>query len=147
MKELVLFKRWSTQIPKFDMIISQDLMVDYFSFHTYSCFIAPRITQAYLRCSSHAQVCDLLIQGTCWLTFYLSSNIGWQVNIAFFVWGEGSFLKLTGKSLVTFQLLNWSGQASMALSFCLQFLQIWSKSKGLLLKNELFLVCNPVPNW
>lgn len=106
------------------MIISQAWIVHYFSFHTYSCFIAPRITRAYLKCSGHAQVCNLLIQGTCWLTFYLSSNTGWQVNIAFFVWGEGSLLKLTGKSLVTFQLLNWNGQVSMALSFCLQLLQI-----------------------
>lgn len=77
------------------MIISQAWIVHYFSFHTYSCFIAPRITRAYLKCSGHAQVCDLLIHGTCWLTFYLSSNTGWQVNIAFFVWGEGSLLKLS----------------------------------------------------
>lgn len=61
-------KRWSTHTPTFDLIISQALIVHYFGFHRYNCFIAPRITQAYLKSSSHAQVCDLLIRRTCWVT-------------------------------------------------------------------------------
>ena len=121
-------KKWSTHIPKLDMNCSQALTVYYFSFQGCNCFIAPRITQVYLKSRSHAQVCDLLSQGTCWLTFYLSCNIGCQAKTVFFVWRGGSLIRLTGKLLGTFQLLDGSCWVSVAWWFFLQLLLIWWKS-------------------